>query len=436
MRITEGISVGFTAIRINKMRSLLTMLGIIIGVASVLAMISIGDGAKLIVLQDADKLGGVSQFTMYRSGHIRKGNRWVRNTSKEYFKYEDVHAIEAQCPSVRTVIPRVPQWRGVLMQAEGGAETRAGYNGVDASFAEGMRWNMQAGRFISDEEVNNEEKVCVLGSEVATALFGEKSPLGKEIKIASRRGSRRRLGSRGNRRRERSTERFMVVGVMESRGRSLRFGWNMDELVFMPLTTVQERYTGDDKIVMFTVIAKNIDLVDKAVEEVKAVMRKQHRNQDDFFNLRQMKEAMKQFSQIRLVITITLGSIAGFSLLVGGIGIMNMMLVSVTERTREIGLRKAIGAKRRDILLQFLVEAVLMCCVGGVLGILVGVFAGYGMANIAVNIVKVVPEWPTVISKQWMVISFSFSAAIGIFFGLYPAIKASKLSPIEALRTD
>ena len=436
MRITQGISVGFTAIRINKMRSLLTMLGIIIGVASVLAMISIGDGAKLIVLKDADKLGGVSQFTMYRSGHIRKGNRWVRNTSKEYFKYEDVLAIEAQCPSVRTVIPRVPQWRGVLMQAEDGSETRAGYNGVDASFAEGMRWNVEKGRFISDEEVNNKVKVCVLGSEVATALFGDETPLGKEIKIARGRGSRRRFGSRGRGRQERSSERFMVIGVMESRGRSLRFGWNMDELVFMPLTTAQQRYTGDDKIVMFTVIAQNIDLVDKAVEEVKAVMRAQHRNQDDFFNLRKMTEAMEQFSRIRWVITITLGSIAGFSLLVGGIGIMNMMLVSVTERTREIGLRKAIGAKRRDILLQFLVEAVLMCCVGGLIGIVLGVFAGYGMANIAVNIVKIVPEWPAVISKQWMVISFSFSAAIGIFFGLYPAIKAARLSPIEALRTE
>jgi putative ABC transport system permease protein len=187
---------------------------------------------------------------------------------------------------------------------------------------------------------------------------------------------------------------------------------------------------------MLTVKAKHIDLIDKAQEEVKAVMRKQHRNQDDFFHIWVLNESMEQFHKISLVIKITLGSIAGFSLLVGGIGIMNMMLVSVTERTREIGLRKAIGAKRRDILLQFLVEAVAICSIGGTLGIGLGIGAGHGMANIAVNIVKVVPEWPTVISTQWMVISVAVSAAIGISFGLYPAVKAARLSPIEALRTE
>jgi putative ABC transport system permease protein len=434
MRIFEGLSVGVSAIRSNKMRSLLTMLGIIIGVASVLAMIAIGDGAKMIVLQDAQKLGGVNQFTMYRSSHKRVNNRWVPNRSNEYFEYEDVLAIEAECPSVELVVPRIPEWRGVLAQAAGGMEHRTGYNGVNASFAEAMDWNIQQGRFISDDDIDNEAKVCVIGSDVVAALFGNASPVGKEIKIGKGPGGR--FDRYGRKDQKRITERFTVVGTMESRGRSLRFGWNLDDMIFMPLTTTQERFTGNDRIVMLSVHANTVEEVPQAIEEVKVVLRKMHKGQDDFFSIWDMREGMAQLDKISKVIKIALGSIAGFSLLVGGIGIMNMMLVAVTERTREIGLRKALGAKRLDIMLQFLIEAIAMCSVGGALGVLVGLFAGEGMAMLAVNIVKIVPEWPSVISTNWILISVSFSAIIGISFGLYPAIKASALSPIEALRTD
>jgi len=434
MRIVEGVSVGISAIRSNKMRSLLTMLGIIIGVASVLAMIAIGDGAKMIVLQDAQKLGGVNQFTMYRSSHKRVRGRWMPNRSNEYFEYEDVLAIEAECPSVKLVVPRIPEWRGVLVQAAGGAEHRTGYNGVNASFSEAMDWGIQQGRFITNEDIDNEAKVCVLGAEVTAALFGNASPLGKEIKIGKGPGGR--FDRYGRKDQKRITERFTVVGTMETRGRSLRFGWNLDDMVFIPLTTTQERFTGNDRIVMLSVHANTVEEVPQAIEEVKTVLRRMHHGQDDFFSIWDMREGMAQLDKISKVIKIALGSIAGFSLLVGGIGIMNMMLVAVTERTREIGLRKAIGAKRMDILLQFLIEAVAMCSVGGVLGVLLGLFAGEGMAMLAVNIVKIVPEWPSVISTEWILISVSFSAVIGISFGLYPAIKASALSPIEALRAD
>ena len=434
MRIFEGLSVGVSAIRSNKLRSLLTMLGIIIGVASVLAMIAIGDGAKMIVLQDAQKLGGVNQFTMYRSSHKRVNNRWVPNRSNEYFEYDDVLAIEAECPSVKLVVPRIPEWRGVLAQAAGGTEHRTGYNGVNASFAEAMDWNIEQGRFISDEDIGNEAKVCVLGSEVVDALFGNTSPVGKEIKIGKGPGGR--FDRYGRKDQKRITERFTVVGTMASRGRSLRFGWNLDDMIFMPLTTTQERFTGNDRIVMLSVHAHTVEEVPQAIEEVKTVLRRMHKGQDDFFSIWDMREGMAQLDKISKVIKIALGSIAGFSLLVGGIGIMNMMLVAVTERTREIGLRKALGAKRFDILLQFLIEAVVMCSVGGALGVLVGLFAGEGMAMLAVNIVKIVPEWPSVISTNWILISVSFSAIIGISFGLYPAIKASALSPIEALRSE
>ena len=434
MRIVEGISVGISAIRSNKLRSLLTMLGIIIGVASVLAMIAIGDGAKMIVLQDAQKLGGVNQFTMYRSSHKRVNNRWVPNRSNEYFEYEDVLAIEAECPSVKLVVPRIPEWRGVLVQAAGGAEHRTGYNGVNASFSEAMDWGIQQGRFITNEDIDNEAKICVLGAEVTAALFGNDSPVGKEIKIGKGPGGR--FDRYGRKDQKRITERFTVVGTMETRGRSLRFGWNLDDMIFIPLTTAQERFTGNDRIVMLSVHANTVEEVPQAIEEVKIVLRKMHHGQDDFFSIWDMREGMAQLDKISKVIKIALGSIAGFSLLVGGIGIMNMMLVAVTERTREIGLRKAIGAKRLDILLQFLIEAIAMCSVGGALGVVVGLFAGEGMAMLAVNIVQIVPEWPSVISTEWIMISVSFSAIIGISFGLYPAIKASGLSPIEALRAD
>ena len=435
MRIGEGFSVGFLAIRANKMRSLLTMLGIIIGVASVLAMIAIGDGAKLIVLQDAQKLGGANQFTLYRTSHLRRGDRWIPNRSKEYFKYEDVLAIEAGCPSVEGVIARIPVWRGALVQAEGGAEKRTGYEGITPFYQIGMNWEVQRGRFISEADIAHRRKVCVLGLEVATELFASPDVIGKEIKIARGAGSRFRRWGRPKQ--DKSMERFTIVGVMEPRGTSLRFGWNLDDRVLLPLTAVQERFTGNDHVRMLTIQAKSMDLIEKTKEEVKSVLRKQHHNQDDFFNIREMKEGMEQLFTISKTIKIVLGIVAGFSLLVGGIGIMNMMLVSVTERTREIGLRKALGAKRRDILFQFLVEAVVMCSVGGLLGIALGAAAGGpAMALIATKVVKIIDHWPAAVSVEWMIFSVAFSAAIGISFGLYPAIRAAQLSPIEALRTE
>ena len=431
MRIVEAVSVAISAMRSNKMRSLLTMLGIIIGIASVLAMIAIGDGAKAIVRQDAQKLGGANQFFVFRMSYKRVNNRWVRIRSNEYLKYEDVLAIEAECPTVSAATPQIWNWGGVLIQAAGGSEVRAGWNGVDATYDTAMDWDVKEGRFITDEDVKNASKVCVLGSEVATALFGDKSPLGQEIKIARDSNSYNRWGQKEGRR---FTERFRVIGTFVPRGTSLRFGVSFDNLAFIPISTIQDRFTGNDQIPNITVYAHTVKDVPKAVEEVKTVIRKRHRNQDDFISIFEMHAGMAQLDKISRIIKITLGSIAGFSLLVGGIGIMNMMLVAVTERTREIGLRKALGAKRLDILLQFLVESVIMCAVGGAIGVGLGILAGEGMAMLAVKIVKIVPEWPAVISLQWILISVSVSAIIGISFGLYPALKASLLTPIEALR--
>ena len=433
MRFIEGISIGISAIRSNKMRSLLTMLGIIIGIAAVLAMIAIGDGAKQIVIEDAKKMGGATRITLYQTSYKRENNRWVRIRSNEYMEYEDVLAIEAECPSVSSVTSRLADWRGVLFQGPGGTETRAGYNGVDANYTTAMDWDIKEGRFITDEDVQNATKICVLGDELATELFGNTSPLGQEIKIARRISYRDQWGRRTRRR---STERLTVVGTLVPRGTSFQFGWSYDNLAFIPVSTVQERLTGDDEVGNIMVFANTVDAVPKAIEEVRTVIRRRHNNQDDFVRIREMRAGMAQLQKISKMIKIALGSIAGFSLLVGGIGIMNMMLVAVTERTREIGLRKALGAKPLDILAQFLIEAVIMCGVAGVIGIGLGIFAGEGMAMIAVKIAKIVPEWPSVVSMQWVIVSVSFSAAVGIFFGMYPAIKASSLPPVVALRKE
>ena len=417
MKLYEGLSTGISVILQEKLRSALTMLGIIIGVAAVLAMLAIGDGAKIIVLKEFEKYGG--QFTVRRNPWIWRGDRVFPNRSGEHLKYEDVLAIEAECPSVESVTASVSN--EILAQAEDGATKWTEYDGVNSYFPTGMKWQIQQGRFFSEDEFNNRSKVCVLGTEVAAELYGDQSPIGQEIKLSLQ-------GGRPN--------RFRILGIMAKRGTSLQYGFSWDDIVFIPLTTAQDRFKGTRYVNYLNVRAVNVDAIKKAAEEVKAVLRKRHRNQDEFFDISFHTEAVEELDKISRIIKIMLSSIAGFSLFVGSVGIMNMMLVSVNQRTREIGIRRAIGAKRRDIFLQFLIEAVVMCSIGGLLGIGLGIGIGYGCSYIAVKIVQVIPHWPVVISPQWMAISVSIAAFIGIVFGLYPAVSASQISPIEALRSE
>ncbi len=417
MKLYEGFSTGISVILQEKLRSALTMLGIIIGVAAVLAMLAIGDGAKIIVLKEFEKYGG--QFTVRRNPWIWRGDRVFPNRSGEHLKYEDVLAIEAECPSVESVTASVSN--EILAQAEDGATKWTEYDGVNSYFPTGMKWQIQQGRFFSEDEFNNRSKVCVLGTEVAAELYGDQSPIGQEIKLSLQ-------GGRPN--------RFRILGIMAKRGTSLQYGFSWDDIVFIPLTTAQDRFKGTRYVNYLNVRAVNVDAIKKAAEEVKAVLRKRHRNQDEFFDISFHTEAVEELDKISRIIKIMLSSIAGFSLFVGSVGIMNMMLVSVNQRTREIGIRRAIGAKRRDIFLQFLIEAVVMCSIGGLLGIGLGIGIGYGCSYIAVKIVQVIPHWPVVISPQWMAISVSIAAFIGVVFGLYPAVSASQISPIEALRSE
>lgn len=423
MIFIASIVVAIRALLANKLRSLLTMLGITIGIAAVLAMVAIGDGAKTIILEDLEKISGINVFTVLQTSYKWVAGRRVPARSGEYLNYGDVQAIERECPSVQIVAPRIPEWSRVLIQALDGTNIRAGYNGVDENYAVALAWDLATGRFISEEDVKNSTRVAVLGANVATGLFGEVPPLGKEIKIARRTTSA-------------TKERLTIIGTLMPRGRSFEFGFSFDDLVFMPITTVQQRFTGNDRIPQIAVHVHTVEDMPQAIAEVTAVIRKRHRNQDDFFGTFDVRLGLARLMKISTLIKTALGGIAGFSLLVGGIGIMNMMLVAVGERTREIGLRNACGAKLADILFQFLSESVLLCSIGGILGIGLGVFASKGMAHIAVRIVKIVPEWPAVLSVQWALISVFFSMLLGVSFGLYPAIKATRMAPIEALRIE
>lgn len=392
------------------------MLGLIIGIAAVLAILFIGDGAKLIVKQELNKYGG--QFTVRRNPWLWIGNRVIPNRSNEHLKYDDVLAIEAQCPAVESVIPSVSG--DLFAKVEGGIAKWVEYDGVNSNFPTGMKWQVQQGRFFSEDEFYDHRMVCVIGTEVATELFRNQNPMGKEIKLSLQGGK---------------PVRFTIIGVMAKRGRSLQYGFSWDNIVFMPLTTAQDRFTGKNHVNYLNIRATDSNSIERAIDEVKTVLRKRHRNRDDFFDISLHTAAVKELDKIGRIMTIMLGSIASISLFVGSVGIMNMMLVSVSRRIREVGIRRATGAKRRDILLQFLIETLVMCSIGGVLGIGLGIGTGYACSHIAVKIVRVVPHWPIVISLQWMVVSVSISALIGIIFGLYPAVRASRISPIEALRS-
>ena len=420
MKFRDAITAGIAHLVQNKLRAGLSILGIFIGIASVLCMIAIGDGAKLLIAQDIDTLGGANQVQFWTRTSIWKRRRLVRRTTERY-TLEDALAIEAECPNVLYVLPKHEGYT-TFVTTRNGNQARPLLEGVTADYAHGMRWKLQSGRFLSEGDVEYAKQVCVLGADTATELFGEESPIGQEVKV--------RYRWRG------ATVRLQVVGVMKPKGRSLSIWYSLDDALCVPLTTYQQRITGtrylEDMVVFFE---KGTD-IDSIVDSVKQILRKRHRGKDDFIGLWIAKRTARRLDHIEKVIKITLGSIAGFSLFVSGIGIMNICLVSVGEKTREIGLRKSVGAKRIHIFYQFLTESICLCLSGAVLGIAGGWMAAHGMAQLAVRIVQVVPEWPVVLSLPWILTSVIFSIFMGVTFGVYPAILAAQLSPIEALRTE
>ena len=410
MHVLENLISAFSVLRGSKLRTILTLLGITIGIAGVIAMMSFGAGAEKLMMAEFENIGGPSMFGVYRPGYIRKNNRWQRNTSPNYLEMRDLHNILAECPSVE--VATVERSHPINFKVEGRHQEtylRATTNEYQAV----RRWKTEYGRFLADTDMDFWNKVCVIGSKVWKEQFKGEYPIGKEVGINNR--------------------RFTVIGIMESRGDGLERGRSDDNMIFIPITTAQTRFGGRNRVGAIMARAKSIDLVEQALKEVRTVISRNHGGDDTFFRTWNAKKGIESGKRMIFIIESVLVVIASVALIVAGIGILNIMLVSVTERIPEIGLRKAVGAKSLDIRIQFLTESVLLCLIGSVLGITLGAVVGKGFAWIVGKFLEEL-SWPAVITPEAVLISVTAGAAIGIFFGYYPASQAAKMSPIDAIR--
>ncbi|HOB10898.1 MAG: ABC transporter permease [Acetomicrobium sp.] len=405
---TETCRVSFRAIVSNKMRSGLAMLGIVIGVGAVIAMLALGAGATVQIKSVMSSMG--SNLLVIRPGTVTSGGIRIGAGSVPSLTLDDAKAIKAECPSVEEVLA---QFNGSAQIVYGNQNWSTQVAGVTVGVFVVNDWKLTSGRPFTDQDMRSATKVAILGSTVARELFGYSDPVGEIIRIKK--------------------IPFQVIGVLESKGES-SWGRDQDDIVMVPVTTAQKRLFGmprPNMVSSITVKVKSEDLMAVAQEEVTLLLRQRHKItsfQDDDFTVRNMAQAMEAAQQSTKVMSLLLGSIASVSLLVGGIGIMNVMLVSVTERTREIGIRMAVGATSKDIMLQFLVESGMLSMTGGFAGVLFG--------TILSRILSGAFEWQTVVLPGSIALAFGFSALVGIVFGLYPAYKASLLNPIEALRYE
>ena len=403
MIFSSLLEVGLTALTRNRMRSALTVLGIVIGVAAVIATLAIGQGARAAVQAQIRALGANTLTVL--PGTITAGGVRMGSGGTTTLTPEDATAIKAECPAVDLVAPTVRTGTQVVW---GDQNWNTQVQGTTPEYAQIRQWPMTSGVFISDADVRGGAKVCVLGSKVVQQLYGSADPIGTLVRIKG--------------------IPFQVIGVLAFKG-GTGFGGDQDDVVLMPITTEQHRLLGITYVNNISVSAVSEPVVDVAVDQITDLLRQRHRIRQggdaDFFIFTQKEVATAAESQSK-VMTLLLASVAAVSLLVGGIGIMNIMLVSVTERTREIGIRRAIGAKRRDILLQFLVEAAFLSLAGGAFGVLLGI--------VAATLITQLARWPTLIQPAAVGIAFAFASAVGLFFGFYPARRASRLDPIDALR--
>jgi len=413
MNITEGLIEGLSALRKNKVRSLLTMLGIIIGISGVVGTVSVGAGARKLVVSELERVGAANEIAIWRQEWVRKDGSWQRVQSTEYLEYEDAVAIELNCPSVKSVRPEMGGMTVHLKYREKDKDSKA--DGVVPAYQADRNWFVENGRFISQEDLDTGAKVCVIGSKVWEDFCDKRdNVIGDEILV--------------------NGIRFTIVGIMREKGNSMASqGW--DDRILIPLTIVQKRFMNlGNRVWSIHIKAKSFELVEQAEKEVMRVLNWRHKDADSVFGLWSAKKEVKNVEKVSGIIKGLLGGVASIALVVGGIGIMNIMLVSVTERTWEIGLRKAVGARRRDILLQFLIESAVISSSGGIIGVLAGAFVGIGGAKLFSTFVAKGSNWPSVVSLQSVIIATSVSFIIGLIFGLYPANRAAKLMPTEALR--
>jgi putative ABC transport system permease protein len=406
MNILESLKMATQTLISNKLRSGLTMLGIVIGNASVIGMIGVGEGTQTLATDQFKNLGPNTLFILPgspKAQNIRSGG------TPPTLVLNDARAIARQVPSVAGVAPVLQNSSVVSYQS---ITTTSIIQGTTADFPTVRNFAVDKGRFVTAQDVKQDKQVAMVGTDIAERLFGNNNPIGKQIRI--------------------NNVSFEVVGLMEGKGSS--FGSNQDDAIFVPITTMSKRVIGRTspyglRLSLISVSAKNSESMDAAEFQITNLLRQRHKivGEDDF-TVRNQKDALTIVSTITGALTLLLGAIAGISLLVGGIGVMNIMLVSVTERTQEIGLRKAIGATQNDILTQFTIEAIILSVVGGIIGTLIGIGGIVIVRNFS-------PLKTAAISPSAIILAVSVSGGIGLFFGVVPARQAAKLDPIEALRS-
>jgi putative ABC transport system permease protein len=405
-----SMRIALRALRVNKLRSTLTMLGIIIGVAAVIIMIAIGAGAQGRIEEQIRSLG--SNLIMLTPGSVTASGVRLGTGSRNTLTEDDSYAIQREIPDV---VASSPQLRGTGQVVAGNNNWATVFYGVTPEYFEARNWTLAHGKTFEPSDMSGAAKVAIIGDTVARNLFGDSDPVGQSIRI-------RKVP-------------FTVIGTLVPKGQSL-MGQDQDDVILMPIATARNRVLGGSIArqrtagTIFVKVREGADM--KGVEEeIRNLLRQRHRIQqgaDDDFTLRNLSELLAAREESSRIMALLLAAVASVSLLVGGIGIMNIMLVSVTERTREIGLRMAVGARSRDILAQFLVEAVTLALIGGLIGIVLGLGGSWLIAHFA--------EWRVDLRPDSVVLAVGFAAAVGIFFGFYPARKASRLLPIEALRYE
>ena len=406
MKLLTLIKIALAAIKRNKTRSFLTMLGIVIGVAAVIAMLAIGQGSNASIRETISSMG-TNLINVLPASQNKGGVRQGRTSSPSLF-VEDVTYIKKHSTSIEAISPEL-DGSGQIVFGSNNWPTRIYSGNEDYSFIK--KYEVATGRMYSTKEIQTAAKVCLIGQTIIENIFpnGE-DPIGKTIRF--------------------NNIPFKIIGTLKEKGDNT-FGQDQDDMMLAPYTTVMKRLFRQTYLRAIVVSARSEDQIDATSAEVTALLRQSHKlkeNDDDDFEIRTQAELISNFGSISEMMLVLLGSIAAISLLVGGIGIMNIMYVSVTERTREIGLRMAIGGKGRDILRQFLLEAMLLSILGGLIGVIVGMVAS--------NMVENILGWPVLITSNSIVLSFLFCSFIGIFFGWYPARKASALNPIDALRHE
>src|SRR5215472_13579875 len=405
MGLRETFRMALRALRRNKLRTALTMLGILIGIGAVICTVAIGEGGSSMVRDQLEGLG--TNLVWIEAGGRNINGVRTGNGQTKSLTVDDAMAIQESVPLIASIAPNVD---GGMQVVYGNQNWSTRYRGVPPVYFQIRRWRVAVGTMFTDADVEHMTNVCLLGRTVAETLFGADDPLGKIIRLQN--------------------QPFRVIGVMEPKGLSTT-GTDQDDFVVIPYTTAMKKLRGIYWLNDIFASAVSADAINPAIDQVVRLLRQRHHlrpEEPDDFNIRHPEDTLKAQEEASHTFTLMLASIASVSLLVGGIGIMNIMLVSVTERTREIGVRMAVGATERDVRMQFLVEALVLSLLGGAIGVIAGMAASAGVSKLL--------RWPAIITPLAIVVAVVFSIVIGIFFGYYPALKASRLDPIEALRAE